>query len=470
MKKLICYTFLLSLNLFAQNNNSTFITFEEAIQTALSQNNQLKASEYEYKKAQWDHYQSYFNLLPRIEFNTRYMWIDDSTYALRDFSRYFSGSPSEPAPGSEGAPNFDIPQTVFQNSFYSSFNVSMSIFNWQIINGISIASKAKNAAESNKISTLENTILQVIISYLDVMYHRDVLKLQKDFLELSQLNYDKALRLEKAGRYSKADVLRLKVELQQQKSMVENSISNFKRARMNLKKNINFDMNQPIQTETTLPTGIQNIKSVYFSKNAEEIAALININREKLIDVNSALKAAKNQTELSRLSYLGTFETYMPNVNLTYEYGWRENDTPGLDDYSPQTFMVNLSIPIFSGFQDFSKQKSSWYEQKKNEELFEDQLKNTRLLLTDAANRINNLKTQLELDEASVELAEHNYQILEKQREKGLISNLEYLDVLLNRQNTKLAKIKNQFDYIVSVVELNYLLGTINAVIELKKN
>jgi outer membrane protein TolC len=132
--------------------------------------------------------------------------------------------------------------------------------------------------------------------------------------------------------------------------------------------------------------------------------------------------------------------------------------------------MVNLSIPIFSGFQDFSKQKSSWYEQKKNEELFEDQLKNTRLLLTDAANRINNLKTQLELDEASVELAEHNYQILEKQREKGLISNLEYLDVLLNRQNTKLAKIKNQFDYIVSVVELNYLLGTINAVIELKKN
>ena len=87
----------------------------------------------------------------------------------------------------------------------------------------------------------------------------------------------------------------------------------------------------------------------------------------------------------------------MPKVNLHYSYAWRENNTLKLDDYSPKNLMISLSVPIFSGFQNYTALKSSFYEFKKNEEEFKDQLINTKLILNNVANNIINLKAQLDL-------------------------------------------------------------------------
>jgi len=106
---------------------------------------------------------------------------------------------------------------------------------------------------------------------------------------------------------------------------------------------------------------------------------------------------------------------------MNYSYGWRENNTLYLDDYSPQTFVVNLSLPLFTSFQNITSSKSSYYAFKQSEEQFYDQLQNTRLMLTETVNKIINLKTQRELSKANVEFSEHNYRTVSQQKEKGLI-------------------------------------------------
>lgn len=155
----------------------------------------------------------------------------------------------------------------------------------------------------------------------------------------------------------------------------------------------------------------------------------------------------------------------MPKVNLSYSYAWRENNTFKLDDYSPKSLMINLSVPIFSGFQNYTALKSSFYEYKKNEEEFKDQLLNTKLILNNVANNIINAKTQIDLLQSNLEFSRNNYAIVERQRESGLVSNIEYIDAKLNMQNANIDYIASTYNFITSVVELYYLTGKIENLI-----
>jgi outer membrane protein TolC len=76
------------------------------------------------------------------------------------------------------------------------------------------------------------------------------------------------------------------------------------------------------------------------------------------------------------------------------------------------------------------------------------------------------LKTQKELSGISVEFNEQNYRIVEQQKQKGLVSNIEFIDAKLNMQNARISDINNYYDFITGMVELYYLLGKLEEIIE----
>ncbi|MFQ5631838.1 MAG: TolC family protein, partial [bacterium] len=381
--------------------------------------------------------------------------IDDSTFALRDFSRYFS-DPNSP---------FDIPQTVFQTSYFSSFDVSMTLFNGALINGISIANANVDRTEHLSESTRENILFLVISSYLNVLKSQEILKLQQEYLELSRLNFEKAERMHNAGRYSKTEALRWKVDYQQQKSVVVNSESILRNDRSVLSRLLNMKPDAEIDLAAELPNSLLAESRKLALLPDEKILKIVQLSESELVRVNAALAAAKANTEVTRLLHRNEYASYLPNVSLNYSYAWRENNTLAFDDYSPKTFMINISIPIFTGFQNLTSVKSSYYEFKQSQEEFYDQLQNTRLLLTGTANRLINLKTQRELNKAEVEYNAHNYRVVEQQRERGLLSNIEFIDAKLNLQNAKLNEINAHYDFISAMVELYYLLGRLGAAV-----
>ena len=129
--------------------------------------------------------------------------------------------------------------------------------------------------------------------------------------------------------------------------------------------------------------------------------------------------------------------------------------------------MVNFSFPIFSGFQDYTNLKSTYYEYKKSEEDFADQMMNIKYLLTETANKIINLKTQRELAKTNLEFSENNYRIVSQQKEKGLISNIDFIDAKLNWQNSKMNRVNTHYDFIAAMVELYYLLGKVDNLVDL---
>jgi outer membrane protein TolC len=430
-----------------------FFTMNDAIHRALKMNNQLKAGEYAIQKAGWDKRYALALLFPTVTFNTRYTWIDDSSYALRDFTRYI------PIPG--------LPKTVFQNSYYTSIDFSVQIFNGKMINGLSIASANKEMAIQQSNSTRRLIIFSVIRGYLEIMKNRELLSLQKEYETLSRLNYEKAERLHSAGRYSKAEALRWKVELQRQKSNVVTSESNLRSAKIIMHRLLNLAIDTPIEIGEQIPPAIKKEGNRIEESSNQEILSMIRLSDEELSERNAELAAAKSGETVSKLLYRDGYTNFMPTVSASYSYAWRENNTVRLDDYSPQTMMINFSMPLFTSFQNFSAVKSNYYAYRESKERFEDQLKNIRYLLTQTVNQIVNLKTQKELLKTNVEYTEHNYRVVEQQKEQGLVSNIDFLDAKLNLQRAKQEEINASYDFITSMVELYYMLGKLEEVLNL---
>jgi outer membrane protein TolC len=215
-----------------------------------------------------------------------------------------------------------------------------------------------------------------------------------------------------------------------------------------------------------------NIPEKLYSENEKlnilsdnEILKMIQVEDDILIQANAALSAARSNEDINELSYQNSYADFLPNVSLSYSYAWRENNTPMWDDYSPQTLMINFSVPLFTGFNNYTKLKSSYFEYKKSQETFTDQLQNIRYLLTEAVNKIINLKTQKELSLVNVEYNENNYRVVEQQKEQGLVSNIDFIDARINLQEAKLADVSNRYDFISSMVELYYLLGKLESIL-----
>ncbi len=265
--------------------------------------------------------------------------------------------------------------------------------------------------------------------------------------------------MQQAGRYSRLEALRWKVDHQQQLAIVSQSASANRSTLSALARVTAIPLNQQIKIETNLPQQLVQESKRLRSLPDVDILKLILLDEDELLQANAALSAVKSSEEMSRLYYHNSFSNFLPNVNLNYSYAWRENNTIALDDYSPQMLSINLSWPLFTGFQDYSNARANYYNYKRSQEQFSDQINNLHHTLTETANKLINLKTQILLSETNVEISQNNYTIVAEQKEKGLVSNITFIDAKLNLQNAKLSHLKNRYDFISAMVELYYLTG-----------
>ena len=456
-KYLLIFIFLLQWTSigFSQNTDyKIYLTLQGSISRALQGNNQLKSSYYGLQKAKWDKYRAWTQFLPTANLSSRYMHIDQQTFRERDFRSYMPPELRD-----------QIPQTVFQESYYTAIDVSMPLFNGVLVNGIRIASAGKKTAQKMNESTRNNILFQVINSYLAVLKSKDLLQLQKDFTNLAKLNYEKAERQHLAGRYSENELLFWEIDYQTQQSSLINTESILRTTKSVLTNLIDMDMFIDFDVESTIPINILNEAENFSNLSNNEILKMIQFSDEELIKANAALTASQSRTKLSKLLYKNTYSSYLPNVNLLYTHAWRENNTLELDDYTPETYIVNLSIPLFTSFQNFSNVKSSYYEYQQSEEDHQNQMDNIRFVLSETANKIIDLKTQRELSKLNVKYSQNNYKIIEQQKERGLISNIDFINTKLALQNNELTDITNQYDFISAIIELNYLLGKLDNVV-----
>ncbi len=299
-------------------------TLDECIQTALSNNNQMRLQQNQYAQQEIAYKQARANLLPYVSGSVGQNWVFGRSTGNDNISRS-------------------------QNSAQTSFSVSANLLLWDGLKMKFAIDEAKAAmqAEAANVETVEAEIrLNISVMYLQVLLNRELLAVATTQYEDTQRKVERAEALVAANRLAQGEVYSLQAQAAkeelakiQAESTLKLSLLDLAQA-MELEDFTGFDITLPTEDELAgelLPSNEEVYQQAL--QNRPEIRAA----ELQLAANESALKSAK-------ASYSPTISAGANVGTGYYNISGLENDKFGkqLGDNLSTSVGLSLNIPLFT--------------------------------------------------------------------------------------------------------------------------
>ncbi|MFA4866839.1 MAG: TolC family protein [Pedobacter sp.] len=313
-------------------------------------------------------------------------------------------------------------------------------------------------------------ILQVVTSYMDILYNKDRLKAAKEQLEVARKQLTQQQELLEVGNKTLADLAESKSQVATAELDVTTAdnalnISFISLAQlMDIPSSTRFLVQAPDVAKYSRPTNVYDAEQLYKEVMAIfpdiKLAALQTEAAKKGIDV------AKGNL-YPRLSFSGSYgSSYIYSYNLP---SFDPNRAPNIPQNFPfKTQIENnvgkglgltLSIPIFNGLQAKSSVKKA----------------RINLLQTQADEQItkNNLSKIIYQSVADLKAAESTYasatkafeaqkeafSVIEQRYNVGLVNSLDYSTSLTKKNTAEIDMIRARYDLLFRAKVIDYYLG-----------
>ena len=347
--------------------------------------------------------------------------------------------------------SFNVSTGVGQReSSSNSFSLSSSL---NVFNGFSnkyklqksYLSKEKLEADINQIQF--DLTLNIINKYLQVLFNKEILKIAKEQVAISQKNFNRLERLYKNALTGKRELLEIESTLasdKKEKAVAENNLANSLitlQELLDVKQIENFDIEE-------IPIENLNLRSNQISEN--------------IIENNPQIIASKIDLELKNKDIQLSKVNFYPRVNLNYSYSSNYFHILGQDDvvFNQQTNQnvpngfftqldnnrthyigISATIPIFNRFLTKENYKKSKEELKISEAELSDNKQKLRNKITIATNDVIASKVSLDASKIAFKTQKQAFEIIQTQYSKGNIGNYEFLE-------SKSKLVRNTSEYI----------------------
>ena len=459
---------LFSLSIQAQSKKWTL---EECVTYAIQNNISIKQSELESKTALIDKKGAVGNFLPSLNANASHSWNiglnqDITTGLLQNQTTQFT---------SVGA------------------NIGVDIYKGlQNQNTLRRANLSIVAAKYQLLKMQEDIALNVANAFLQVLFNKENLKVQKQQLAINEKQYTRSEELVKAGSLPRGDLLDVKatVALNNQNIIAANNtllISKLSLAQLlQLNDFENFDVvdNTDIRDENNIMAQTPN--AIY--DKALEGRTELKIARTNLEIAQKDLEIAKGafQPTLrgfynfnSRVAYSDRIIGVIPNtLNPTSTVGFVEgtnqnvlsnnfspvlgNPPPFFDQFSDnkgQSFGIQLSVPIFNGFSIRNNVERSKVNLERSKIAVEQQdldlQRNVFIAFTDAKGAINAYESAV----VALEARQGAYNYAKEKYDVGLMNSFDFNQSQTLLTNAQSEVIRTKYDYIFKIKILEFYFG-----------
>ncbi|MFA3782888.1 TolC family protein [Melioribacteraceae bacterium 4301-Me] len=422
---------------YAQTNQTTFLSLEQAINLALEKNADLKIAEMEINKSEQKLREARSGLFPKIDLSGQYQ-------------RYIELPVLFLPPGSPFGTTLKIGSN---NSYLAQASLSIPLFSWSLYEGIGLASDGLKIAQENYRSVKNKVIANVKKAFLSVLLARETKDVMQQSLKNAQDNFENIKRLNKAGQLSDYDVLRAEVQVENLKPTVLQMENNYKLSLEALKVAIGLNSNEEIDV-----TGEMDFQEPYELPNQKEVMDKLLANNPDLAILNKQVELNNKNLSLEKSAYLPTLAGFG-----NYQYQAQANDFKFSDYRWVKTFVLGLQlqVPVFNGFKTQARVSQAEIglnqaeEQKRN---FTEALK-TQLL--SVLYRLEQAVKRIEGQNKTVQQATEGYEIAKRRLENNLATQLEVNDAELALRQAKLNRLQAIYDLKVAETDLNTLLGKI---------
>jgi outer membrane protein len=464
----LIFTFLFVSGVVQTASAQELITIRQAIEETLNNNLQVKQSKLSENLSDEDLKQSRAALLPTLNGN--------GSYNI-NFGRSVDPSTNQ-----------------FNSQKFSSFNGGLStgvdLFQgFQKLNQIRQNKLLLDVGKTNTEKVKNDLILQVITSYMQILYNKDFLVAAKQQLAVAQQQLKQQQELLDVGNKTLADL----AESRSQVATAELDVTTAENALtisyltlaqlMDIPSSTSYVVQAPDISSFSNASAVYNPEDVYASALGLfpdiKLAALRTEASKKAVDIakgnyypSLSLGAGLNTNYSSgRSTFLGVtpagFDTVgftqagkelvlSPRFNtLTKGYSFKDQ----IKDNFGQYVGFSLQIPIFNGFRARTavrKAKISYMQSQTDEQLAKN---NLNKVIYQAVADLKAAQSTFESTSKTFAARKESFSVIEQRYNVGLVNSLDYSTSQTNRNRAEIDMIRAKYDLLFKSKLIDYYLG-----------
>ncbi|MGE6218715.1 TolC family protein [Nubsella zeaxanthinifaciens] len=444
------------------------LTLQQAIDRTLQNNLQVKQAQLSVALSDENYSQSKYALLPNV---------NASASGNRNFGRSIDPSTNQ-----------YISQQF--NSASGNLSASVDVFSGrQKINQIKQNKLLLDADKASVEKIKNDLILQVVTSYMQILFSKDLLKAAQGQLEVAKQQLNQQQQLLDVGNKTLADVSQAKSQVASSELEVTNAKNNLAIAYLTLNQlmempaNNQFEIQVPVIDPKMLPKNDASPEEVVNTAMSIfpdiKLAGLRSQAAQKGVDV------AKG-TYYPRLSFgggMGTnYSSGRQSVVAVVPNGFREigrtetgnervlvpdfitmlaNQKFGsqIQDNFNQFIGVNLSIPIFNGFTSRSNVRRAKINYQNTQ--VQEQLSRVNLnkVIYQAVADLRAAESKFESTTNAFAAQKDAFYVIEQRYNVGLANSVEYSTALTNKNRAEIDMIQAKYDLLFKSKVIDYYLG-----------
>ena len=424
-------------------------TLEECVKYAIQNNISIKQSELDSKTALIGKKDAIGNFLPSLNASASHSWNiglnqDITTGLLQNQTTQFT---------SAGA------------------NVGIDIYKGlQNQNTLRKANLSIVAAKYQLLKMQEDIALNVANAFLQVLFNKENLKVQKEQLGINEKQYARSEELVNAGSIPRGDLLDIKATVAQNNQNViaaDNAllISKLSLAQLlQLKDFENFDVVDDTNMRDENNIMAQTPSAIY----------------DKAVEGRTELKIARTNLEIAQKDVEIAKGAFQPTLQGFYSFNSRvsyadvpvfddkgniigtRNSAPFFNQFSDnkgQSFGAQLSIPIFNGFSVRNNVERSKVSLERSKIAVEQQdldlQRNVFTAFTDAKGALNAYESSV----VALEARQGAYNYAKERYDVGLMNSFDFNQSQTLLTNAQSEVIRTKYDYIFKIKILEFYFG-----------
>ncbi len=443
----------------AAMGQSRVFTLEQAIETALKNNREIKIAEMEVEKSQAAVDEAFGYALPSLDVSANFSrFLEKPKTPFPDFQSLLGNAVYGilfdekllPFDKTKFKPLESKLQSFAQSNNYSATaQVTQILFNSAVFRGIGASEIYHNLSQEQLKGTVAKTILNVKKAFFGVLLSKELVSITKTRLQNAQENLANVKALHQKGLVSDFDKMQVEVQVENIKPKLKELENILETAKDGLKIALGLEQNEVIDVKGNFD---------YTPLQLDNIDDLIKRATENNFDLNTLKIKQQVDNEFIEIDR----SDYWPTISLFGNYKFAgSSDNWDFQNYRSSMIGVNFSLNLFKGGRIAKKVEQSKIASLQTSE----QIKNLKDFVTSQVKqKVENLKRVQEEIEAlnrNVKLAEKAYKIATVKYKEGTATQLEVKNADVELSLAKTNRIKAINDFVIAKAELDNLIGNV---------
>ncbi len=449
MKSTILSTALVLLSmpmLWAQTGKVTNLSLNQCVQTAIEKNINVQNARIEQEKSGYKISETRAALLPKVSISGSFQ--DNLKLPTTMLPGIIIGEPT------------DIP--VQMGSVYSTTaaaTVNQVLFSQTAISALRLSQKAQTLSGLAVEKASEELATEVSKLYFIALTTSEQVKLVNENISRIQHQRDITKLLVDNGMGKKVDYDRINVNLENLYTQLSNTQAAYEQ-QLNM---IKYMLDIPLRD------------SIVLTGNAESPLVQQVVGEKNDFSEHIDIRMMESQKEINVLNQKVINSGYLPTLAFTgqYMYQGMRNDFGNYFKESPEnkwfnsaSIGLNLSIPIFDGFEKRSKLRQTQLDHRKTVANIEDTQESFRVNYLNAANNYKNNQNNVTRQKQNIELAENVYAETSLKYREGLASMSDLLQDEMGLSNAQAGYLNALYNFKEAELKIMSLNGQIKSLMK----